>query len=68
MYAEVPPTDRDERKDVLDIYCFGLETRLTGAILEQIQFLLGYASVQTTEQYSGCKPKFRHAINDNLGP
>jgi site-specific recombinase XerD len=35
--------------------------------LEQIQFLLDHASVQTTEHYLGCKPKLRHAVNDNLG-
>jgi hypothetical protein len=35
--------------------------------LEQIQFLLGHASVQTTERYLGCKQKLRHAVNDNLG-
>ena len=40
---------------------------LAGGELEQIQFLLGHASVQTTERYLGCKQKFRHAVNDNLG-
>jgi hypothetical protein len=35
--------------------------------LEQIQFLLGHASVQTTERYFGCKQKLGHAVNDNLG-
>ena len=38
-----------------------------GGELEQIQFLLGHASVQTTEQYLGCKQQLRHAVNDNLG-
>ena len=33
----------------------------------RIQFLLGHASVQTTEHYVGCKQKLRHAVNDNLG-
>jgi site-specific recombinase XerD len=40
---------------------------LTGGELEQIQFLLGHASVQTTERYLGCKQRLRHALNDNLG-
>jgi len=40
---------------------------LAGGELEQIQFLLGHASVQTTEHYLGCKQKLRHAVNDNLG-
>jgi site-specific recombinase XerD len=38
---------------------------LAGGELEQIQFLLGHASVQTTDL--GCKQKLRHAVNDNLG-
>jgi integrase len=40
---------------------------LAGGELDQIQFLLGHASVQTTEHYLGCKQKLRHAVNDNLG-
>jgi integrase len=40
---------------------------LAGGELEQIQFLLGHASVQTTERYLGCKQKLRHAVNDNMG-
>jgi hypothetical protein len=35
--------------------------------LEQIQFLLGYVSVQTTERYLGCKQRFRNAVNDRIG-
>src|SRR5258707_1961942 len=40
---------------------------LVGGELDKIQFLLGHASVQTTEHYLGCKQKLRHAVNDNLG-
>jgi site-specific recombinase XerD len=39
----------------------------SGGELEQIQFLLGHVSVQTTEKYLGCKQRFRHAVNDHLG-
>jgi site-specific recombinase XerD len=40
---------------------------LASGELEQIQFLLGHASVQTTERYLGCKQKLRHAVNDTIG-
>jgi site-specific recombinase XerD len=39
----------------------------SGGELEQIQFLLGHVSVQTTEKYLGCKQRFRQAVNDHLG-
>lgn len=38
-----------------------------GGELEQIQFLLGHASVQTTERYIDCKQKLREAVNDRFG-
>jgi integrase len=40
---------------------------LAGGELHQIQFLLGNASIQTTERYLGCKQKLRFAVNDTLG-
>jgi site-specific recombinase XerD len=39
----------------------------SGGELEQIQFLLGHVSVQTTERYLGCKQRLREAVNDRIG-
>lgn len=40
---------------------------IAGGELEQIQFLLGHVSVQTTERYLGCKQKIKDAVNDRIG-
>jgi site-specific recombinase XerD len=39
---------------------------LAGGELEQIRFLLGHASVQTTERYIGSKQKLQNAVNDRF--
>jgi len=41
---------------------------VSGGELEQIQFLLGHVSVQTTERYLGCKQKIRDAVNAETPP
>jgi hypothetical protein len=35
--------------------------------LDQIRFLLGHVSIQTTERYLGCKQRLQCAVNDRLG-
>ena len=40
---------------------------VAGGELEQIQFLLGHVSVQTTERYLGCRQRLREAVNDQIG-
>jgi integrase len=41
--------------------------RASGGELEQIQLLLGHASIQTTERYLGTRQNLVRAVNDNLG-
>jgi integrase len=41
--------------------------RKNGGDLEQIKFLLGHSSIQTTERYLGSEQEIVIAVNDNLG-
>jgi len=41
--------------------------RAAGGELEQIQFLFGHVSVQTTERHLGCTQRISSAVNDRIG-
>ena len=47
--------------------CAKLCRRKSGGELEQIQLLLGHASIQTTERYLGTEQNLSVAVNDVLG-
>jgi site-specific recombinase XerD len=65
MYAkklDIPKVAPHDLRRSCARFCHG-----AGGELEQIQFLLGHISVQTTERYLGCKQRFHEAVNDRIG-
>ena len=65
--AEIPFSDCSARAVFPQVGQAGTCARLchaSGGELEQIRFLSGHVSVQTTERYLGCKPRIRPAVND----
>jgi hypothetical protein len=62
IQASRRPVRRDDRQISIARLC-----HVAGGELEQIQFLLGHVSVQTTEKYLGCKQRIRNAVNDRIG-
>jgi len=45
---------------------FGYSTSYTGGDLEQIQMLLGDASIQTSKKYLAMRQNLAEAVNDKL--
>jgi site-specific recombinase XerD len=65
QYAKVAAIDKVAPHD-LRRTCARL-CHSAGGELEQIQFLLGHRSVETTERYLGSRQRIVHAVNDKLG-
>ena len=65
VQAHLLPTDSPD--EAISIFSCARLCHVAGGELEQIQFLLGHGSVQTTERYLGSKQKIRDAVNDRIG-
>jgi integrase len=61
-------TNKDMSGERPTSWSAALDQAASGAMVgEQIKFLLGHASIQTTERYLGSGQEIAVAVNDNLG-
>jgi integrase len=72
-WFQTPPGEREAhlsavrgRAPALRRTCAKL-CRKSGGDLEQIKFLLGHSSIQTTDRYLGSEQEIAIAVNDSLG-
>ena len=66
-HQRVPSSSQTSMSHLVPLLEFNQLCRKAGGELEQIQLLLGHASIQTTERYLGTEQNLTVAVNDVLG-